>query len=106
MSFSFQCDHEMALAVMQEQHLAHWGINIMSLEKTEKTMTELQINLNMSYEFDKLTESGANLQPLSGPGYAMPCVGHPACMHQPCMLIMMPLLHPMLEWRWTCQHDM
>ena len=55
---------------VQESHLAHWGINIMSLEKTEKTMTELQINLNLSYEFDKLTESGANLKPLSGPGYA------------------------------------
>ncbi|KAK9805947.1 hypothetical protein WJX73_007684 [Symbiochloris irregularis] len=52
-----------------ERHLAHWGINIMSLTKTEKTMTELQIDLNLSYEFNKLTESGANLQPLSGPGF-------------------------------------
>ena len=30
-------------------------------------MAELQIDLNMSFEFDKITESGESLQPLSGP---------------------------------------
>ena len=53
---------------LQAQHLAHWGINMMSMQKTEKTMAELQIDLNMSFEFDKITESGESLQPLSGPG--------------------------------------
>ncbi|EIE18246.1 ubiquitinyl hydrolase [Coccomyxa subellipsoidea C-169] len=51
------------------QHLEHWGINMMSMQKTEKTMAELQIDLNMSFEFDKITESGTALEPLSGPGY-------------------------------------
>ncbi|CAL5228914.1 g12137 [Coccomyxa viridis] len=51
------------------KHLEHWGINMMSMQKTEKTMAELQIDLNMSFEFDKITESGESLQPLSGPGY-------------------------------------
>ncbi|GLI59780.1 hypothetical protein VaNZ11_001743 [Volvox africanus] len=49
------------------QHLAHWGIDIMQMEKTEKTMSELQADLNTSYEFSRITESGAELQPLSGP---------------------------------------
>ena len=52
----------------QAQHWEHWGINMMSMQKTEKTMAELQIDLNMSFEFDKITESGESLQPLTGPG--------------------------------------
>lgn len=54
----------------QAQHLAHWGINRMLLHKTEKTMAELQIDLNMAFEFDKITEKGSALQPVYGPGYA------------------------------------
>ena len=41
---------------------------MMGMQKTAKTMTELQIDLNMSYEFDKITESGSALRPLFGPG--------------------------------------
>ena len=40
------------------QHLSHWGINMMSMEKTEKSMAELQIDLNKGFEFDKITEAG------------------------------------------------
>lgn len=39
------------------------------MEKTEKTMAELQVEKNLSYEFDKITEAGADLQPLSGEGF-------------------------------------
>lgn len=28
------------------EHLAHWGINMMMMEKTEKTMAELEIERN------------------------------------------------------------
>ena len=59
------------VSLTQAKHLEHWGINMMSMQKTEKTMAELQIDLNMSFEFDKITESGESLQPLSGPGYAV-----------------------------------
>ena len=58
----------------QAEHLAHWGINVAALQKTEKTMAELQIDLNMSFEFDRITEAGAALQPLSGPGCACSAV--------------------------------
>ena len=51
------------------QHLAHWGINMMQMEKTEKTMAELQIDMNMKFDFDKICESGKALQLRSGPGY-------------------------------------
>jgi ubiquitin carboxyl-terminal hydrolase 5/13 len=29
------------------QHLAHWGIDIMKLEKTDKSLTEMEVELNM-----------------------------------------------------------
>ncbi|KAK9833553.1 hypothetical protein WJX81_005633 [Elliptochloris bilobata] len=62
-------EDDMVLDPGLADHLAHWGINVASLQKTEKTMAELQIDLNMSFEFDRITEAGAALQPLSGPGY-------------------------------------
>ena len=53
---------------LQAEHLQHWGIKMVGMQKTEKTMTELQIDLNMSFEFDRITEKGAQLHPVSGPG--------------------------------------
>mmetsp|Transcript_30229 Transcript_30229/g.81233 ORF Transcript_30229/g.81233 Transcript_30229/m.81233 type:complete len:847 (+) Transcript_30229:96-2636(+) len=50
------------------EHLAKLGINIMQLEKTEKTTTEMQIDLNASFEFDRITEAGKELVAVSGPG--------------------------------------
>jgi ubiquitin carboxyl-terminal hydrolase 5/13 len=50
------------------EHLAHWGIDVMRMEKTEKSMAELEIDLNRSFEFDKILEGGAALTPLAGPG--------------------------------------
>eukprot|EP00227_Mantoniella_beaufortii_P012729 CAMPEP_0197579800 /NCGR_PEP_ID=MMETSP1326-20131121/3720_1 /TAXON_ID=1155430 /ORGANISM="Genus nov. species nov., Strain RCC2288" /LENGTH=630 /DNA_ID=CAMNT_0043143357 /DNA_START=223 /DNA_END=2111 /DNA_ORIENTATION=+ len=49
------------------QHLKHWGIHMMSMEKTEKSMAELQIDLNKGFEFDKITEAGAELEGVYGP---------------------------------------
>ena len=49
------------------EHLSHWGIDVMTMEKTEKSMAELQIDLNKGFEFDKITESGAELESVSGP---------------------------------------
>jgi ubiquitin carboxyl-terminal hydrolase 5/13 len=62
-------EDEMVLDPKLAEHLARWGINMQQQEKTEKTMAELQIDLNASYEFDKLTESGADLVKLAGPCY-------------------------------------
>lgn len=51
------------------QHLAHWGINIMTLEKTDKTLSEMDVELNLKYDWSKLTETNEELQMLRGPGY-------------------------------------
>ena len=39
------------------------------MEKTEKSMTELNIEANEKLELDKITEAGKELTPLHGPGY-------------------------------------
>jgi ubiquitin carboxyl-terminal hydrolase 5/13 len=38
------------------------------MEKSEKTMAELQMELNTNYDFSAITEAGAALVPVSGPG--------------------------------------
>ena len=45
------------------------GINVAVMEKTEKSMVELEIDVNKEYEFSTITESGAQLVPIYGPGY-------------------------------------
>lgn len=51
------------------QHLAHWGIDIMQLEKTDKTMSELEVELNVKYDWSKILESGESLEVLNKPGF-------------------------------------
>lgn len=50
------------------KHLAHFGINVANLKKTDKSMNELQVGLNLSYEFDTITEAGRKLTSVSGAG--------------------------------------
>ncbi|KAG6841633.1 hypothetical protein C0991_009058 [Blastosporella zonata] len=49
-------------------HLATFGINVQMLSKTEKSMTELQIEHNLKYDFSLTSEDGKALEPLFGPG--------------------------------------
>ncbi|CAJ0638478.1 14343_t:CDS:10 [Entrophospora sp. SA101] len=51
------------------KHLANFGINIESQQKTEKSITELQLEQNLKFDFSMVTEDGKELEPLSGPGY-------------------------------------
>ncbi|KAI9031682.1 hypothetical protein CLU79DRAFT_694306, partial [Phycomyces nitens] len=50
-------------------HLANWGINVSQQLKTEKSMTELQLEQNMKFDFSMTTEDGKQLEPKFGPGY-------------------------------------
>ncbi|KAM0730160.1 Ubiquitin carboxyl-terminal hydrolase 5 [Formica fusca] len=51
-------------------HLSHWGINIAQMEKTEKSMIELELDLNQKFgEWVSLQEAASKLTPLYGPGY-------------------------------------
>lgn len=52
------------------KHLSHFGINVKVMEKTEKTMLELEIVYNQrAWEWSRLTESGNKLVPKFGPGF-------------------------------------
>lgn len=53
------------------EHLSFWGIDIMKLEKSEKTLGEMEVDLNNNYDWSKLIEDQEHLVPLSGPG----CIG-------------------------------
>lgn len=54
-------EDDMVTDPLLSEHLAHWGINVMQMQKTEKSMAELQIDLNKGFEFDKITEAGKEL---------------------------------------------
>ncbi|XP_065200121.1 ubiquitin carboxyl-terminal hydrolase 5 isoform X1 [Planococcus citri] len=52
------------------QHLAHFGINTANMVKSDKSMVELELDLNQKFgEWAAIQEAGSNLQPLYGPGY-------------------------------------
>ncbi|KIJ64045.1 hypothetical protein HYDPIDRAFT_133380 [Hydnomerulius pinastri MD-312] len=49
-------------------HLSAFGINVASQKKTEKSMTELQIEQNLTFDFSLTAEDGSALKPVFGPG--------------------------------------
>ncbi|KAL1311531.1 hypothetical protein AAFC00_001652 [Neodothiora populina] len=49
-------------------HLAHWGIDIAARQKTEKSLTEMNIEQNLRWEFNMTTQDGRELKPMFGPG--------------------------------------
>ena len=51
------------------EHLRHWGIDIMSLEKTEKSLIEMEAELNASYDWTRILDGGGEAVKLTGPGY-------------------------------------
>ncbi|KAI1262600.1 hypothetical protein F5Y18DRAFT_146776 [Xylariaceae sp. FL1019] len=64
--YCYQCDEE-RLDSDLAAHLAQWGIILSDRVKTEKSLTEMQIEQNMRWEFSMTTEDGKELQPLFGP---------------------------------------
>ena len=52
-----------------EKHLRHWGIEMSNMEKTAKTVEEMQVELNLAFEFNRITEASVALVPVHGPGY-------------------------------------
>ncbi|GJJ14841.1 hypothetical protein Clacol_009109 [Clathrus columnatus] len=55
-------DHDLS------HHLAMFGINIATQTKTEKSITELQIEQNLKFDFSLTGEDGKALEPVFGPG--------------------------------------
>ncbi|KAK8014239.1 hypothetical protein PG990_007535 [Apiospora arundinis] len=66
--YCYQCDDERSDENLAA-HLAHWGIMLSERVKTEKSLTEMQIEQNLRWEFSMTTEDGQELQPLFGPGF-------------------------------------
>ncbi|KAH8203820.1 hypothetical protein TruAng_001997 [Truncatella angustata] len=64
--YCYQCDEERVDGDLAA-HLAHWGIILSDQVKTEKSLTEMQIEQNLRWEFSMTTEDGRELQPLFGP---------------------------------------
>ncbi|KAI0376869.1 ubiquitinyl hydrolase [Hypomontagnella monticulosa] len=65
--YCYQCDEERVDDDLAA-HLAHWGILLADRVKTEKSLTEMQIEQNLRWEFSMTTEDGKELKPLFGPG--------------------------------------
>lgn len=66
--YCYQCDEE-RIDDDLGRHLAHWGIILAERQKTEKSLTEMQIEQNLRWEFAMTTEDGKELKPLFGPGF-------------------------------------
>jgi ubiquitin carboxyl-terminal hydrolase 5/13 len=65
--YCYTCDEE-RIDENLAAHLAHWGIILSERQKTEKSLTEMQIEQNLRWEFSMTTEDGKELKPLFGPG--------------------------------------
>ncbi|KAL7749797.1 ubiquitin C-terminal hydrolase Ubp14 [Sorochytrium milnesiophthora] len=65
--YCYQCNEERQDTNLAA-HLAHWGINIATQEKTEKSLVEMQIEQNLKFEFNMTTADGTKLAPVYGAG--------------------------------------
>ena len=66
--YCYACDDE-RIDPELPNHLLHWGIDIKDRIKTEKSLTEMQLEQNLRWEFAMVTEDGKELTPLFGPGF-------------------------------------
>lgn len=66
--FSYPED-ESVIDPLLPQHLAHFGIDFSSLQKTEMTTAERELDQNTNFDWNRIQESTEALQPLFGPGY-------------------------------------
>lgn len=64
--YCYTCDDE-RIDESLATHLANWGINIAERQKTEKSLTEMQIEQNLRWDFTT-SQDGQELEPLLGPG--------------------------------------
>ncbi|XP_020534537.1 ubiquitin carboxyl-terminal hydrolase 14 isoform X2 [Jatropha curcas] len=66
--FSYPED-ESVLDPLLAQHLAFFGIDFSSLQKTEMTTAERELDQNFNFDWNRIQESGEELEPIFGPGY-------------------------------------
>lgn len=66
--FSYPED-ESVIDPLLAQHLAHFGIDFSSLQKTEMTTAERELDQNINYDWNRIQETSEDVEPLFGPGY-------------------------------------
>ncbi|OCK79184.1 ubiquitin carboxyl-terminal hydrolase 14 [Lepidopterella palustris CBS 459.81] len=66
--YCYSCDEERVDPELPN-HLSHWGINIKDRVKTEKSLTEMNVEQNLLWEFATTTGDGKELKPLFGAGF-------------------------------------
>lgn len=63
--YCYACDEERVDEDLGK-HLAHWGIILAERQKTERSLTEMQVDENMRWEFSMTDEDGQELKKLFG----------------------------------------
>ncbi|KAI3702917.1 hypothetical protein L6452_28671 [Arctium lappa] len=66
--FSYPEDESVTDPLLAE-HLAFFGIDFSSLQKTEMTTAEKELDQNTNFDWNRIQESGQEVEPLVGPGY-------------------------------------
>ncbi|KAK6438432.1 ubiquitin C-terminal hydrolase Ubp14 [Oleoguttula sp. CCFEE 5521] len=66
--YCYACDEERTDSELV-LHLSHWGIDIAGREKTEKSLQELNVEQNMSWDFSMTNADGKELKAMFGPGF-------------------------------------
>jgi ubiquitin carboxyl-terminal hydrolase 5/13 len=66
--YCYACDDE-RLDENLGAHLANWGIILTERQKTEKSLSEMQVEENMRWDFSMTNDAGGELKKLFGPGF-------------------------------------
>ena len=66
--YCYKCDDDVMDSKLAE-HMKVLGINIATQEKTEKTITEMNLEANLNLTLSKVIDEGKVLIPLFGPGF-------------------------------------
>jgi len=64
--YCYACNNDVKDELLA-QHLAYLGIHVSSQTKTEKTVMEMNLDINLNFALSKLVEGKDKEQPLYGP---------------------------------------
>eukprot|EP01125_Pyxidicula_operculata_P012178 TRINITY_DN3996_c0_g1_i1.p1 TRINITY_DN3996_c0_g1~~TRINITY_DN3996_c0_g1_i1.p1 ORF type:complete len:804 (-),score=233.06 TRINITY_DN3996_c0_g1_i1:27-2411(-) len=62
-------EDDLVLDPFLDKHLRHWGLDIEKLTKTDKTVAELEIELQYNFDWSRVQEKSKKLVPVYGPGF-------------------------------------
>lgn len=62
-------EDDMVLDPLLEEHLAHWGIDMKEMKKTDKSVAELSMEMSQQHDWSRIQEADKKLEPKYGPGF-------------------------------------